>query len=127
MYRPMLEEVSGIIWDLTRLPTSIMSYEHCYRRIFQYSSWAGLSGMEILVHEIVPGIVATAFIDGIVHTEHTTVTRVIYDVMLYPMRVLNISFAQFGDIIRGHLMRMIRPVRYIHDRSIGKPRGHRLW
>ena len=117
---PSLNEIEGILRDLMVMPTYKFSYEHCYRMVYRYSMRTGRLGMVHLVHGIVPGLVTTAIVHGGTELGYDTILTVLYDVLLYPVRVLKLSFEQFRDMIRQNLMKIVRPVQYLHDRSIGK-------
>lgn len=104
MYRPSREEIVRILRDLTRGPTEHFSYEHCYRKIYQYSSHNGKTGMKNLMYDIVPDVFSTIFLQKDNYLEYHDALTVLYGILLYPARVLRMTFENFRDAIRQRLI-----------------------
>ena len=105
---PSREEIEGIVRDLMRAPTNHLSYEQCYRKIYQYSARTGRTGMTCLLHEVVPAVFTKIFLQRDHYLEYHNALTVLYSVLLYPTRVLNMTFEQFRDVIRARLISVAR-------------------
>lgn len=136
MRRPHLSDLLRQIETiLTSTSTGLFSYEEIYRQVYLYCTIVdGIDGIHdairfqnpqapshahTLVHDDIPSLHTSLVLSGRIFLGGSTDSaRILYDILLYPMRVSKLSFDRFQTILRSHMMQHLRPLRYILIRQL---------